>query len=116
MDYGQNSTKYVYVITRTDLSAPQISVQSCHAAIEASLAFGDSQAEHPHICLCGVKNEASLISGANYLDSHGISFCAWYEPDRNNELTALATEPLSGDRRSSLRKFQCLKEAQKQGV
>jgi hypothetical protein len=84
--------------------------------MEASLAFNDSQSEHPHICLCAVKNEASLISCAKYLDSHNIKFYAWYEPDLNNELTALAAEPLSGERRRCMRKFQCLKETQIQGV
>lgn len=111
MDYGQNSKKYVYIITRTDLPPPVATVMSCHAAMEASLAFSDSKSDHPHICLCAVKNEANLISGALHLNSYGIRFYAWYEPDRNNELTALATAPISGNQRRYLRKFQCLKEA-----
>ena len=82
----------------------------------ASLAFNNSNDDHPHICLCSVKNEANLISGIKHLNAYNIKFHAWREPDKNNELTSLTTQPLSGEQRRCMRKFNCLKETKTQGV
>lgn len=41
-----------------------------------------------------------------HLQKHGIQFRAFREPDRNNELTAISTEPISGEMRKHLRKYR----------
>ena len=107
---NQDQTEYVYVITRSDLSFPQQAVQACHAAMEASVAFYDPQVkEHPHLALCAVKNEQQLLNAARMLDSNGVKFSAWREPDLKHQLTAIATEPLSGNNRQIMRRYQLLK-------
>jgi hypothetical protein len=42
------------------------------------------------------------------LDSAGIRFCEFREPDKNNEITALATEPICGERRQFFSQFNLL--------
>jgi hypothetical protein len=45
----------------------------------------------------------------DYLKSHNIKFKEFREPDRNNELTAIATELLFDEKRIHMKKFQLLK-------
>ena len=104
--FGQ-VTQYVYVFVRQDLSFPQQVVQSSHASIEASKFL--SQEQHPHIVLIGVSDEEALIQVICRLESANIKFAAFQEPDRNNEYTAIATAPISGDGRKFFKKYQCLK-------
>jgi hypothetical protein len=43
------------------------------------------------------------------LQKNNINFKLFYESDRDNELTSIATEPISGEKRSIFKKFNCLK-------
>ena len=105
----QNDVNYVYVITRRDLSPEQQSVQCGHALIEATKSFEDPQNRHPHLVYCSVRNEQRLERACAHLDKHGIRYATFYEPDKNNELTAIATEHLIGKRRCPMRQFQIIK-------
>jgi hypothetical protein len=87
-------------------------VQAAHAAMEAGKSF--SPDPHPNFCLCTVENEAELRFHLDRLVKEGIRICAWYEPDRNNELTAIASEPISGERRRLFREFKLLKGPEKE--
>ena len=49
--------------------------------------------------LCAVADEAALRDAAALLARHAIRYAPFHEPDRDRELTALATEPLCGRRR-----------------
>lgn len=65
---------------------------------------------HPHLVVCGVKNEIALEREASRLEAFGIKFASFYEPDRGNELTALATAPIAGEDRRFFRRFNLLKQ------
>lgn len=100
---------YVYVFVREDISAPQIAVQSCHACIEATKAFKlDRLSDHPSVIILSAKNETKLHRVRKYLIEQGVRHVHFYEPDIEDELTALATEPIFGDRREIFRKYQLL--------
>ena len=101
------SIHHVYVIVRRDLSPPVQAVQGIHAAIEATKAF--NQPDHPYLVLCSVKNEQRLFCAMKKLQKNGIEFKPFFEPDLDNQLTAIATEPLQGDNRKILKEFQLLK-------
>ena len=91
---------------RRDLPAAQIAVQAAHAAIEAARLFLPT--DHPHLVLCRVASERELLAAADRLERAGIRFALFREPDRNNEATALATEPLCARRRRVLARYPCL--------
>ena len=99
----------MYSITRKDLSIPQQAVQAGHAAIEASRAYLPKDDEHPALIICTMKGESQLERAANELTAQGIRIKRFYEPDRNNEFTAFATEPLTGESRKAMRKFQLMR-------
>lgn len=98
---------YLYILTRKDLPLPQIAVQSCHAAIECAKKFPTQH--HPSVILCTVKNEQDLMNQTRYLENNGIEFIEFREPDRNNELTSICSEPIYGEERKIFSKFQLFK-------
>jgi hypothetical protein len=96
------------VLVRQDLPTVQIAVQAVHAALEASRQFLLPDSEHPHVVLCGVASEERLLTAADHLFRWNVRYALFREPDRANEATALATEPLRGERRELLNRFRCL--------
>jgi hypothetical protein len=83
-------------------------VQAVHAAVEAARRFLTPDHPHPHLVLCRVPSERDLLAAADRLDRLGIRFQLFREPDRGDEATALATEPLGPDRRGVLARYPCL--------
>jgi hypothetical protein len=55
-----------------------------------------------------VSGERELLAAADRLERSGIRLALFREPDRNDEATALATEPLCGERRGALARYPCL--------
>ena len=101
-------TPYIYVFIRKDLPLPQQVVQSAHACIEATKSFLDNNLEHPHLVVLGVKGEQQLYNSVQKLDKAGVRYRVFIEPDRNNEATAIATEPIFGAQRRLFRNYRCL--------
>ena len=58
--------------------------------------------------LCGVARERDLLAAADRLERAGVRFALFREPDRDDEVTALATEPLCSARRGALARYRCL--------
>lgn len=99
-------TFYLYAFVRSDLSPAQQAVQAAHAVLEAGVAFYDPQTqEHPHLIILSVKNERALIKASLKLSHCGYNFKEFREPDIGNELTAIACEPVSGDKRLFFQKY-----------
>ena len=86
-------------------------MQCGHALFEASQKFyNPEEQDHPHFVLANVKNQQRLESWLSKLDDHGIHYYVWREPDLDNQITAIATEPVSGDKRRVFNKLQLIKE------
>jgi hypothetical protein len=71
--------------------------------------FSNQLNPHPHFCLCAVENESELKAELSKIQSSGIKAVAWQEPDRNNELTAWASEPVKGPNRLLFKHLKTLK-------
>jgi hypothetical protein len=99
---------YIYVIVRTDLSAPQRAVQSCHAVIEM-MRENEIVGDHPSVIICGVSSETKLLNAMDRLYNEGIYYKEFREPDIGDELTAIATRPLYGDERRFFKKYQLIR-------
>jgi hypothetical protein len=87
----------------------QIAVQALHAVIEAARQFLPPDSEHPYLVLCGIASEERLLAAADHLFRWSVRHSLFREPDRAHEATALATEPLRGERRRVLDRFRCLR-------
>lgn len=97
---------YMYLFIREDLSHPQQIVQAAHAVDEINK-------QHPHepgnfMVLCGAKDEKQLHKIAEMLDSSQIKYSMFFEPDIDS-FTAIATQPLRGEERKPLKRFQTKK-------
>lgn len=92
---------------RKDLDISQIVVQSSHAVIELFRNFNINTEEHPHLVICSVKNEEKLWKAYNEIRKNIVTI-QWIEPDMDYSLTAIATVPVSGEKRKELRKYQLL--------
>ena len=105
----QNNVIYVFV--RRDLSSPQRVVQVGHCLIEVQKKF-PYQGDHPYLIVMGMKSEKSLRNVLDFLQERGIMGVEFREPDRDNELTAVATQPLpkTEETKRIFKKFQLLKE------
>lgn len=98
-------TAYTYLFIRKDLTPAQRIVQAAHAAHNAGERFGD----HSHLICFGIDNEAELQKTAAYLESRGIEFEVFHEPDYNTGYTAICTRPMRGEERKIMRRFTLLK-------
>lgn len=78
--------------------------------IEATAAFDlGGLADHPSVIVLGVRDESKLHQVRQRLVEAGFRHVHFYESDFDDQLTALATEPVSGERRKWFRKYQLLR-------
>jgi hypothetical protein len=82
-------------------------VQGIHASIEAARRF--SIPPHEYVVYCSVRDECALSRWKSKLRSAGIDFCAFREPDLENQLTSLATEPVFGENRRLFKSLNLVK-------
>lgn len=90
-------------------------MQGCHAVIEAARLFLDLNAVHPHLVMCGVRDEQQLKREVARLEHLGVQHAVWREPDRGNEITAIATCPLYGAARKPMQRYKLLEGGKERG-
>ena len=115
---------YSYFFTRQDISPEQQLVQTAHAALvmgvssmgllpeKADFAWPYKKDFNPHetyFTCVGVRNEKALYAVMQILDKFGFRYEAFYEPDMNNEPTAIAVYPVSELMKGPLDAFNLLK-------
>ena len=76
----------LYILVRNDLSKSQQAVQAGHALAEYLIKKPDTQWDNGTLVYLKVRNKQELLKWYSKLDCIGFR-----EPDKNNELTALAT-------------------------
>lgn len=90
---------------RTDLPVEQQLVQAVHAAHEAGIKYGDSDRINA-VVVCEANSELRLQQVIKKLDNKNIPLVRFYEPDIGNQLTAVATSPLTVEEKKCLSKFR----------
>lgn len=61
--------------------------------------------------MCAIDSEARLNQVINRLDSYGIKLAVFREPDLDNQITAIATEPLGEQPRKRMSKYKLWRAA-----
>ena len=82
-------------------------VQVGHALIESEKNF-PYEGEHPYVIVLGTNTEESLKNALAKVEAEGIKCVPFHEPDRDDELTAFATQPLQ-DRPKLFRRYNLLR-------
>ena len=81
--------KRLYVISRRDLGPSYAAVQAGHALAEYML-HGWGNWQNEVLVYLGVENENSLYYEMGRAREKGLECHEFYEPDLNNQLTAIA--------------------------
>jgi hypothetical protein len=76
---------------------------------EATHQFRALDSSHPHLVVCAVPDERALRQAHLSLQARGVRAAVFAESDLGNRLTALAAEPVAGDRRRLFRRFPLLR-------
>lgn len=97
MDTLPGTDRHLYVFVRQDLTLTQQIVQSNHASL--SIASRHHIEGIPNIVIIGVPDRAGLAEAIRRMIQWGLGYYAWFEPDFDLGLTAVATVPLDRDQR-----------------
>lgn len=90
-------------ITRADLTSGYQAVQSSHALIDFCFKYPDVATtwhnNSNYLCQVVVKNEDELKKYVLKANKKGIKVVEFYEPDLENQLTAIALEPSNASKK-----------------
>ncbi len=110
---------YVYIFTRQDISPEQQLVQSAHATFKMGMwlmaknngCIGriEIKPDETYFTVVGVRDLPALWAVSSILNKFGRDHVTFKEPDIGDELTSIATYPISADQRSELLAFNLLK-------
>ena len=94
-----------YTFIRQDMDIQHQLVQAAHSSLEAGYEFKDTDTIPFLICL-GMKSGKELAKAERYLDSIGIKYHKFFEPDNNLGYTSITTEPLSKSQKALFKRFR----------
>ena len=103
--------RYNYLLIRKDLPVAQQLVQAAHAAHESGLHLCEDKSKVNYLVALEVIDEDRLLEAHERLQDRGVESILFREPDRNNEATALCTEPIRGNSRKMFSKYSLWREA-----
>lgn len=93
----------LYLITRRDLSPGYQAAQSCHALHEFARCypnhFHEWESRSQYLAVLSVANEIELMRLLVKASDEKLMATAWYEPDQNGHITAIAIE---SDRKTAI--------------
>ena len=92
MKLWQFMSQKLYVLVRKDLSRSQQAVQAGHVVAEYLLRGPKTLWGNGTLVYLGVRDENDLKWWYQQIFDAGFPVVAFYEPDRNYEATAIATE------------------------
>ena len=105
--FGDDFKGHTYAFVRNDLPDSQKAVQAGHAVLEAERRFKTKR--HPSLVYLKVKNQKKLKSVIKELTSYGINCTIFRDELFDNEITAVATEPLfEQDKRDLISRYSLL--------
>lgn len=100
------NNSYMYLFVRGDLSVPQQIIQTAHAVEDICQKIRMNKTSHA--VLFSADSEDDLFKASEWLSFHEIRHSMFYEPDIE-AYTSIATEPLSGKKRSVMKSFKMKK-------
>ena len=104
-------------VTRRDLTPGYQSVQSSHAIVNFAIhhpdLFKQWHEQSNYLAQLSVENLSQLSLLCSKLDDKGILYVPFYEPDLDNQLTAICIEPTDAARRITSSLPLMLKELNK---
>lgn len=94
----------MFVFVRQDIPLQHQTVQSAHAVLTMAQYFRVDGT--PNIILIGVPDQAGLKKVEAKLDRERVAYHSWHEPDYGFGFTAIATEPMTKERKEFLKDYR----------
>jgi len=109
-DGGHKLTRhYSYFFTRQDIFAEYQLVQTAHAALELGNQLTPELVKGLYFTVCGVPTLDDLDQVERVLDSMGLKYVTFREPDIGNEKTSIAVHPVPEHKKGLLKNYGLLK-------
>ncbi len=99
----RNDHPYIYLFVREDLTVPQKIIQVAHAVDHLQ-----APVDNNYMVLFTVPDEKSLHKISKRLLYDNIDHHMFFEPDINSH-TAIATRPLRGEERTSMKGYRIMR-------
>ena len=100
---------YTFIFVRQDLNKEIQVVQSSHAALVLGHKIKDHDPHKLNFVVCGAKDLADLMAIKDHIATEGVETVEFVEPDLNNEITAIASFPMSVSKKRCMRRYKILK-------
>lgn len=97
---------HIYCFTRNSFIDSQRAIQLCHVCIESQKKF--NLKKHPSLVALVVKSETKLKQIIQECIDNEIDFVIFRDDLHNNEITAVATEPLHDEKREIFKRYSLL--------
>lgn len=108
--YGRNLTRhYAYFFTRQDISPEYQLVQTAHVALELGNQMKPEMVKGLYFTVCGVATLDDLEQVERVLDSMGLRYVTFREPDIGNQKTSIAVHPVPEHKKGLLKNYGLLK-------
>lgn len=101
--------KYAYFFTRQDISPEYQLVQTAHAALELGANINPLLVKGLYFTVCGVADKTELDNVERVLQSMGVLYVTFREPDIGNEKTSIAVHPIEEHKKGLLKNYGLLK-------
>lgn len=99
---------YTFIFVRQDLSREQQVVQSNHATLVLGSKLIDYDPTKLNFVLCGAKDLHEIEQIKASVNWNGIETVEFTETDLNNEVTAIASFPMSVSKKRCMRRYKIL--------
>lgn len=103
-----NEPDYMFIFVRQDISKEQQAVQAAHASFCAGRAYLHHSPDKVNFVLIGVPDEYSIDNAASWINDHHVKHVVFREPDLDNSITAIATQPLKEHQKRFLKGYNLL--------
>jgi len=105
---------YTFIFVRSDLEPEYQLVQSNHVALALGYSLALKQisndvVQNLYLAVCHIKDETGLKIVALDIRNHGYQVVEFREPDIGNQITAIASFPIAGHKKSFLKCHKALK-------
>jgi hypothetical protein len=99
---------YMFIFVRQDISPEQQAVQVAHATFVAGTKFDCTEPDKVNFVLIGVENQMQLIYVKCLLETRK-EYVLFREPDLDDTITAIATQPMKEHEKRFLKRFKLLR-------
>jgi len=99
--------RYIYVFLRKDIPLADQQVANTHATYHMALGRHDNSV--PNVVVIEIADEIQMNKVGNKVTNGGLTAFVWQDPDKEDGITAIVTEPLEDKNRAIFKNYRLYK-------